>query len=484
MGEQDATDQQQVQAEKLDKLARDVLNLCRNTLLIHLCFMDRALSMLTPQAAEELDGPMTSDGETLWYDAKKLLLCYRQDPKICPRDYLHTVLHCVFRHAFVSPLIERDCWNLACDVAVENVMNELQLSFCQCTRAAAQQTLLREVRSHVKRMTAEHIYAYFRDKHLPEGGCELLRRNVLGDDHTAWYPDLLIQSRIRLQSVQTVGGQNGMGQQAQRGDSGMQSGMGVQRLPDCAPSAAANDLAQQWKDIAERMQMDLESFDQQRGDGSGSLTQNLREVTREKVDYTAFLKKFAVMGEALKVNDDEFDYIFYTYGLSLYHNMPLIEPLEYKEVKRIREFVIAIDTSGSVSGDLVQRFVQKTYNILKQEESFFTKINIHILQCDAEIQEDAKITSQEEFDEYLRHMKLRGLGGTDFRPVFQYIEKLRKEKELTNLRGMIYFTDGYGIFPSVMPDYETVFVFVGEDEAFPETPVWATWLVLRSNEIA
>ena len=51
--------------------------------------------------------------------------------------------------------------------------------------------------------------------------------------------------------------------------------------------------------------------------------------------------------------------------------MPLIEPLEYKDVKRIREFVIAIDTSGSVMGEQEQAFLQKTYNILQSTESFF-----------------------------------------------------------------------------------------------------------------
>lgn len=76
----------------------------------------------------------------------------------------------------------------------------------------------------------------------------------------------------------------------------------------------------------------------------------------------------------MKLNPDEFDYNYYTYGLTLYENMPLIEPLEYKEVKRIREFVIAIDTSGSTSGSLVQTFVQKTYNILKSTESFFQRL--------------------------------------------------------------------------------------------------------------
>ena len=89
--------------------------------------------------------------------------------------------------------------------------------------------------------------------------------------------------------------------------------------------------------------------------------QNLAAVNREKYDYSAFLRKFSVMGEVMKVNDDEFDYIFYSYGLKLFDNMPLIEPLEYKEAKRIKEFVIAIDTSGSVEGELVQLFLQKTW---------------------------------------------------------------------------------------------------------------------------
>ena len=215
----------------------------------------------------------------------------------------------------------------------------------------------------------------------------------------------------------------------------------------------------------------------------GGFIQNLREVNRERYDYTAFLKKFAVMGEAMRVNDDEFDYIYYTYGLKLYKKLPLIEPLEYKEIKAVKEFVIAIDTSASTSGELVQRFVQKTYNILKQEESFFTKINLHIIQCDAAIQEDKKITSQEEFDNYLKTMQIRGLGGTDFRPVFSYVDRLIKEKEFTNLKGMIYFTDGWGTFPARQPDYQAAVVYVGEDYNNPQVPVWAIRLVLRPEEI-
>ena len=163
--------------------------------------------------------------------------------------------------------------------------------------------------------------------------------------------------------------------------------------------------------------------------------------------------------------------------------MPLIEPLEYKEVKRIREFVIAIDTSGSVAGETVQRFVQKTYNILKSTESFFSKINLHIIQCDASVQEDAKITSQEEFDAYLKTMRLRGLGGTDFRPVFAYVDKLIEQHEFQNLKGLIYFTDGWGTFPTQMPPYSTAFVFMQEEYNNLDVPPWAIKLILKNEEI-
>ena len=64
-----------------------------------------------------------------------------------------------------------------------------------------------------------------------------------------------------------------------------------------------------------------------------------------------------VMGESVQMNDDEFDYIYYTYGLERYGNMPLVEPLEYKDSKKVREFVIAIDTSASCRGALVKSFL-------------------------------------------------------------------------------------------------------------------------------
>ena len=231
------------------------------------------------------------------------------------------------------------------------------------------------------------------------------------------------------------------------------------------------------------MQVDLETFHKQRGTQAGNLIQNLSALNRERYDYADFLRKFAVFGEVMRIDDDTFDYNFYTYGMQLYGNMPLIEPLEYKDEKRIREFVIAIDTSGSVRGKTVQQFLQKTYNILKQQESFFSKVNIHIIQCDAAIQEAVKITSQEEFDSYLKTMQLHGFGGTDFRPVFAYVEELLRQKELTDLQGLLYFTDGYGAFPQRQTPYRTAFVFLENESNNYEVPVWAMRVILEEQAL-
>ena len=185
----------------------------------------------------------------------------------------------------------------------------------------------------------------------------MLREDFCADDHRIWYLPPKQAAALTGHAGEGNSTQGGGDPNGEKDGDGSASDQTLQTHWNAKVS-----LPQIWKDIAERIQTDLETFSKQRGDQAGGLLQSLRAVNREKYDYTAFLKKFAVLGEAMKVNDDEFDYIFYTYGLKLHGNMPLIEPLEYKEVKRIREFVVAIDTSGSVAGELVQKFMQKTYN--------------------------------------------------------------------------------------------------------------------------
>ena len=448
------------QLTKAEKLAEEVLTLSRNTLLVNLRFLDAALSQFKMEPIEE--SSMMTDGHFLLYNPKHVLSNFRHQKETVVRDYLHIVMHCVYRHMFMDPTLDRPLWDLATDIAVENVITDLGLKAAASFREGLQANDIAKFQKECKMLTAEKIYAYLKSNDVDPNTATDIRSRFYADNHEIWY--------MTDKEKQEQFGIDGNSQNEDE-------------ETECSPLLSSTKLKAVWQQIAERMQVDIETFGKQRGDMTGGLIQNLKEVNREKYDYTSFLKKFAVMGEVMKMNDDEFDYIFYTYGLKLYDKMPLIETLEYKELKRIKEFVIAIDTSGSVVGEQVQVFVQKTYNILKSTESFFSKINLHIIQCDADIQEHIKITNQDEFDDYIKTMQIKGLGGTDFRPVFKKVDELIKNKEFRNLKGLIYFTDGYGIFPERKPNYDTAFVFVKDNYEIPEVPPWAIKLVLEQNDI-
>ncbi len=475
-------------SQKLDTLAREVLTLSRNTLLVNLRFLDAALSMFEYFPIEE--SSLLTDGQHLLYNARHVLERYKSEKEAPVRDYLHVVMHCVFRHMFMDPNLDRPVWDLACDIAVENMITELGLKSTEARRQAAQEKEIEKLKKAVGSLTAEKLYNHFKSQSISPTALAQLRGLFYADNHEIWYMTVTeIEVRFGL-----GGGSSDPNGDGQSGNSDGQDGEGDGNgqgdrengsETDDAMMSAKTALAEDWQKISERIQMDVQTFSNGRGGVSQGLIQNLQEVNRERYDYEGFLKKFAVRGEVMKVSDDEFDYVYYTYGLTLYKNLPLIEPLEYKEAKRIREFVIAIDTSGSVVGDLVQKFVQKTFNVIKSTESFFSKINLHLIQCDDQIQEDVKITTQEEFDAYFQTMQLKGFGGNNEVLLFQYVDDLIKSGELPNLKGMIYFTDGYGIFPKKKPDYEVAFVFV-ENDRWPipdDIPPWAIKLILRKDEI-
>jgi predicted metal-dependent peptidase len=456
--------------EKLTSLSGEVLRFSRNTILVNLRFLDAALSRLKPVETQEIT--FGTDGRYLAFEPKYLLKRYAENSNLTVRDYLHTVLHCVFRHNFVDPNIDRELWDLSCDIAVESIINSFDLKAVNVPAMDTQKKESASLEKTAGMLTAEKLYRYFSENRPPQTRLDFLSELFHADDHRLWY-----MTDDERTAAGVGKGSSGNDDRSENKD------VSGNDPNDKDQNNCAEGSEQDWKEISERIQVDMETLSKKQGSRAGSLLQGLMEVNRERYDYTAFLKKFAVMGEVMKVNDDEFDYVFYTYGLKLYKNMPLIEPLEYKEVKRIREFVIAIDTSGSVSGELVQTFLKKTYNIMQETESFFSRINLHIIQCDAEIQEHIKITSQEEFDCYLDTMVIHGLGGTDFRPVFDIVNGLIAQKEFSNLKGLIYFTDGYGTFPAKKPPFETAFVFIDEAMNNPTVPPWAIKLILQKDEI-
>ncbi len=418
--------------KKISRLAGEVLKLAHDDILIHLRFFDAALARLVFQERQMI-GCMASDGSVCFYDPVFVLKCYQEDTHLVTRCCLHTLLHCIFSHSFQYDKLETELWDLAADIAVENMILELDMPGAALPRDEDAVRKLRILREDIGPLTAERIYRYLRRNPLTPNEREELISLFQKDIHTLWRP------KEEFQVSQ-----------------------------------------EEWRKISERIKADLKSFTKAKSGGE-SLEKNLEETTRDKYDYGEILRKFTVMGEDIAVNDEEFDYIYYTYGLEYYGNLPLIEPLEYKEANKVKEFVIAIDTSASCRGPVVKAFLQKTYSILKGTENFFHKINVHIIQCDNEVRSDTKITKEEDFTTFMQYGKLTGFGATDFRPVFSYVDRLKEQGEFENLKGLIYFTDGYGIYPERMPDYDVIFAFLDEDEQRAPVPPWSMKVILESD---
>lgn len=427
-------------SENISALALRIWRLSLDRLLINLRFLDVALSGLK---FEEKNGTgcVSCDmgSSTIYYDSAVIIRLYKKNPNNIIRLHLHILLHCIFSHSYKYDKVDSELWDLAADMAVENTALSLGISGLDTIRDDERKKVLSEWKQKTKTLTADRIYRRLREEKL--GVTELLELSLLfrRDVHEGW------------------------------ADAG---------TPNLEISEA------QWRKISERIKAELKSFSEDKTDDK-SLLQNLEEATKEKYDYGDFLRRFSVSGEDIQVNDDEFDYVYYTYGLSLYGNLPLVEPLEYKDVNKIKEFVVAIDTSGSCRGEVVQAFLRKTYSILKSSENFFRKVNIHIIQCDSQVRRDTRITNDDEFEAFMREGKLEGFGSTDFRPVFEYVDKAIEDGEFENLKGLIYFTDGYGVFPQKKPPYgyDTAFVFLEDDYEKPPVPAWAIKLVLPVEDI-
>lgn len=447
------TDKEKEKVIKL--LSKKIIDTVFNTILLEMRFVDVALAKLTPKPSNKVKY-LSTNGKFLFYNESMIIKTYKTNPNKVTHDIIHTLLHCIFMHLFyikTNPLL-----NMACDIAVEQLISTINIPSLRLMDSKKLKAL-EYFDNNILIINPISIIEFLDKENLSKETLDNIAQTFYVDDHSFWNKKLKDNNNSD-----------------DFDDDDYETFQSMQVSKD--------ELEKLWKDVSGTVELNMESFNKMHGDKAGGLRQQLKHLNREKYDYTSFLRKFAQMQEVSKVNPDEFDYVFYTYGLNLYENMPLIEPLEYKDDYKITDFVIAIDTSGSTSGDIVQKFLQKTFNILKSTESFSKKINLCIIQCDALIQEVVHITSEEEFDDYIKNLVIKGLGGTDFRPVFALVKTLINAGAFTKLKGLIYFTDGYGEFPTEKTPYETAFVFVvPEDYENVRVPPWAMKVLLTENEI-
>ena len=91
---------------------------------------------------------------------------------------------------------------------------------------------------------------------------------------------------------------------------------------------------------------------------------------------------------------------------------------------------------------------------------------------------ETAIHDLEELRQYMNQFELSGGSATDFRPVFERVKQLQDESRFTSLWGLLYFTDGMGIYPQKRPPYDAAFILLEEPPLSVKMPPWAIRLVL------
>lgn len=427
------------QTEWEQTMARRVMEQTRTELYLDQRYLSAALGALPPAPLRSAQTALATDGAALYYPPGWVLGIYRKNRRYLPRACLHSVLHCLLRHLWLRGGRDAALWDLACDIAVENALDALHTPAIERPVGWLRQQVYAQVKAACPLPGAGPIYRWLQG--LDAAARQRYQAEFFCDSHRLWPAD-----------------------------------------PD-APAAQLR--GRQWEQLGRQTQLRMEETGRQAGESDGAQALQAQvQASRSRRSYRDFLRRFAVWREEPRLDPDEFDLGYYTYGLRTYGNLPLIEPLESRESKKVRDFVIVLDTSESTAGELVRAFLRETFTLLKSQDSFFRQCRILVMQADNAVRDETWLNDLDALDRYAEHFTLAGGGGTDFRPALARVEALRAEGPLRDVQGVLYFTDGKGVYPARRPPFDVAFLFLENGAPPPEVPPWAMRLVLQPEEFA
>lgn len=407
------------------QVSNDIFRFIKNELYMELRFFDVAFSELVPKADTAID-TMSTDGNYIYFNPEHMISVFKKNSKYLDRLFLHSVLHCIFSHLWVRGERDLFLWGISCDIIVEYTIDRMEKESLKRPLSWLRIQVYEKMDENRENVSAAVIY-----RKLMKTDSETVKRlaaEFYTDTHKHWPKE------------------NKM-------------------------SAAQNQTKDKWDRISRQSEIKKESKGNDSEEGKNFWQRQIK-AERGKKSYREFLRKFCILKEELRIDMDEYDLNYYTYGLRIYKNMPLIEPIETKESLRIEELAIVVDTSYSTSGELVKRFLKETFTILAETDSFFRKRRLHIIQCDEAVQSDITVTGDTDIDALINNFELIGGGNTDFRPAFEYVNNLIKIGEIKKLQGLLYFTDGKGKYPKKRMSYQTAFVFMDKTSEI-SVPAWA-----------
>ena len=220
------------------EIASEIIELSRNALMMDIRFMDAALFELAPIPSSGV-GLMT-DGQFLYYDEDLIINTFKEEKTAVSRAILHMVLHMIFSHSFVGKQIDREKWDLACDMAVEHVINEANINCIHTKRQALQAEKLAEFGKGLKSYTAERLYSRL----MNTEDITDLKTLFFTDSHDKWYK----------KEEPPLHRGTGTGKNVKKDYKNSEATSNSDK-----PFETRNSIAGRWKKLAEGIQVELET---------------------------------------------------------------------------------------------------------------------------------------------------------------------------------------------------------------------------------
>ena len=211
-----------------------------------------------------------------------------------------------------------------------------------------------------------------------------------------------------------------------------------------SPAGSAAEIADEEQEI-EVMVEQAHNLAKSRGKSFGAAEALVNSYKKPTVDWRSVIR--AMMQSISKV-----DYTYqrpHKYGHHIMSSVGAFIPDYHRE--NVGEIVLAIDTSASVTWDEVQQYLGECQSIMEELQP----AKVHIVQCDARVQH----VDTFDMGQPLSIDKVHGRGGTNFQPVFDWVDNEMDTKPMA----LVYLTDGYAPAPSV-PDYPVYWAVTSEEQ--------------------
>ena len=191
---------------------------------------------------------------------------------------------------------------------------------------------------------------------------------------------------------------------------------------DFKPETSEDEMRKNVAAVREAAVTAAQNYERQRGELPAHIKGIVQKLLKPEVSWKEILAQFITRASGE-------DRTWRLPNRRFIHNGLYLPSTEGMKMK----IAVGIDTSGSVMQDL-PKFLGELNSLVKS----FGSYELHLIQCDARIQDYKLYTEEDPLDLEHEKFNVRGMGGTKLKPIFDYVELNQLD-----IDAAVIFTDGY-----------------------------------------